>query len=132
MAYAEHDRYLQKFQMIKLSTPTFKRVLNAAPAEAIEEAGRSAGSSVPQSFILSRMGELTPPTVIEYLTLMGAYANLFDYSEISVGGKNSITLSHQLGPKGSLFLANYVDAIFRRAGKTVKITQFEDGITIEV
>jgi len=132
MTYAEHDRYLQKFHMIKISTPTFKRVLNASTVESIVDAGRSAGSSVPQSFILAKMGEITPATAVEYLTLMGAYANLFDYTEISISGKTSITLTHDLGPNGSIFLASYVEAIFKQAGKSVKIAQFADGITIDI
>lgn len=132
MTYAEHDRYLQKFHMIKISTPTFKRVLNASSVEAIVDAGRSAGSSVPQSFMLAKMGEITPASVVEYLTLMGTYANLFDYTEISISGKSTITLTHDLGPNGSAYLASYVEAIFKQAGKNVKITQFADGITIDV
>ena len=49
MAYAEYDRFLQRFRIIKLSNPTFKRILNAATKEAIVQAGSSAGSSVPES-----------------------------------------------------------------------------------
>ena len=132
MTYAEHDRYLQKFHMIKMSTPTFKRVLNASSTEAIVDAGKSAGSSVPQSFMLAKMGEISAASAVEYLTLMGTYANLFDYTEISISGKSSITLTHDLGPNGSLFLASYVEAIFKQTGKNVKIAQFADGITIDV
>jgi hypothetical protein len=132
MTYAEHDRFLQKFHMIKISTPTFKRVLNASSVEAIAEAGKSAGSSVPQSFMLAKMGEISPATTVEYLTLMGTYTNLFDYTEISVAGKSSITLTHDLGANGSLFLASYVEAIFKQTGKSVKIAQFADGITIDI
>ncbi len=35
MSYAEYDRFLQKFHMVKVSSPNFKRVLNAATKEAI-------------------------------------------------------------------------------------------------
>lgn len=132
MTYSEHDRYLQKFHMIKLSTPTFKRILNAANVDAIVEAGKAAGASVPQSFMLAKMGEITPASAVEYLTLMGTYANLFDYTEISVAGKSSITLTHELGTNGSVFLASYVEAIFKQSGRNVRITQFADGITIDV
>jgi len=130
--YADFDRFLQRFHMIKLSTPTFKRILNASAKEAIVEAGASAGSSVPESFILAKMGEITPANAVEYLRLMGTYANLFDYSEISASGKASITLTHELGSNGSLFLASYAEAIFKSVGHNVKITQYADGITIEL
>ena len=132
MAYADYDRFLQKFRMVKLSTPTFKRILNAASKEAIVEAGRSAGSSVPESFILARMGEINAASAVEYLRLMGAYANLFDYSEITSSGKSSVTLTHDLGENGSLFLASYVEALFKGAGKNVKVSQYDNGITVDL
>jgi len=132
MAYADYDRFLQKFRMVKLSSPTFKRILNAATKEAIVEAGRSAGSSVPESFIRARMGEINTASAVEYLRLMGAYANLFDYSEVTASGKSSVTLTHDLGENGSLFLASYMDALFKSAGKDVKVAQYENGITIDL
>lgn len=132
MTFAEYDRFLQKFHMIKLSSPTFKRILNAATKEAIVEAGRSAGASVPESFILAKMGQIDTTNAVEYLRLMGAYANLFDYSQVAPTGRNSITLTHDLGLNGSLFLTSYVESLFKSAGKSVKVSQYENGITIEV
>jgi hypothetical protein len=132
MSYAEYDRFLQKFHMIKVSNPTFKRILNAATKEAIVEAGKSAGSSVPETFILAKMGDINAASAVEYLRLMGAYANLFDYSEITVSGRSSVTLTHDLGVNGSIFLAGYMEAVFKSAGKNVKITQYENGITIDL
>ena len=130
--YSEYDRFLQKFHMIKVSTPTFKHILNAATKEAIVEAGKAAGSSVPESFILAKIGEINTTRAVDYLRLMGTYANMFDYSEITGPGKNSVTLTHDLGANGSLFLANYAETLFKFAGKNVKISQYENGITIEL
>lgn len=118
--------------MIKVSSPTFKRVLNAATKEGIVEAGKSAGASVPESFILAKMGDINPANAVEYLRLMGTYANMFDYSQIAPTGKNSITLTHDLGTNGSLFLSSYVESLFKSAGRSVKISQYENGITIEI
>jgi hypothetical protein len=132
MAYADYDRFLQKFHMVKLSSPTFRRVLSAATREAIIEAGRSAGASIPESFVSAKMGEVNPTTAVEYLRLMGAYANLFDYSQTALTGRNSITLTHDLGANGSVFLASYVEALFKSAGKSVKVTEYDNGISIEL
>jgi len=132
MTYTEFDRFLQKFHMIKVSGPGFKHILNAATAEAIAEAGKSVGASIPESFILAKTGEFTATSAVEQLRLMGAYANLFDYSEIAAAGKVSITLTHDLGPNGSIYLASVAEALFKSAGRNVKITQYENGISIEV
>lgn len=130
--YSEYDRYLQKFNMIKISNPTFKRILNAATKEEIVEAGRTAGASVPASFVLAKMGEITPTNAVEYIALMGTYANLFDYSSTTAAGRTVITLTHDLGPNGSVFLASYMESIFKETGRNVRITQYADGVTIEV
>jgi hypothetical protein len=130
--FAEYDRFLERFRMVKLSTPTLKRIIEAATDEAIVEAGKLAGASVPQSFMLAKSGEISVQIVLEYLRLMGAHANLFDYSDVVHGGKDSVTLTHDLGPKGSLFLANYVQSILNNLDKNAKIMQYPDAITVEM
>jgi len=132
VSYSDYDRYLEKFRMVKISTPTLKRIINAATDEAIVEAGRTAGNSVPESFILAKTGELSLQNALEYLRLMGAHAKMFDYSEVVHNGKVLVTMSHDLGPKGSLFLTNYVEAIFNSVGKVPKVRQSEDAISYEV
>lgn len=99
--FAEYDRFLERFRMVKLSTPTLKRIINAATEEAIVEAGRLAGGSVPQSFMLAKIGEISLESVLEYLRLMGAHANLFDYSDVIHGGKDSVRLPMTLGRRGA-------------------------------
>lgn len=130
LAYAEHDRFLQKFRMVKLSTPTFKRILNAVSKEAAEDAGRKAGATIPESFISAKTGEFNSANGVLYLRLMGTYANLFDYNEFN-SPRAVITLTHDLGANGSEFLAAYSESLFENAGSKVKITQFENSVRIE-
>ena len=130
--FAEYDRYLQKFRMVKLSTPTLKKIINAASDESIVEAGTLAGGSVPQGFMLAKSGEITKEGILEYLRLMGTHANLFDYSEVVHGGVHSVTLSHDLEPKWSLFLASYVQSIVKTLGLAVKVTRMPDAIEIQL
>jgi hypothetical protein len=131
-SYADYDRFLEKFHMVKLSIPTLKRIINAATDEAIVDAGSAAGGSVPESFILAKTGSLSVQSALDYLKLMGAHANLFDYSEVTHEGKTSVTLTHDLGTKGSLFLTRYAEAIFKPLGKQLKIRQLPDAVTFEV
>jgi hypothetical protein len=132
VSYAEYDRFLQKFHMVKLSIPTLKRIINAATEEAIVDAGSAAGAGVPEGFILAKTGELSVQSALDYLKSMGAYANLFDYSEVTHDGNNSVTLAHDLGPKGSMFLTHYVEALFKAMNKELKIHQLPEAITFEV
>ncbi len=131
LTYAEFDRFLKRFGMIKLPLPMLNRVLGAAADEAIIEAGEAVGASVPESFILAKTGELSVANTLEHLRQMGTYANLFEYSEVTHGGKITITLSHELGPKGSLFLASYISSISKSLGMQIKPAQFNDSISFE-
>ncbi len=131
VTYAEYDRYLSKFHMIKLSASTFKRVLNAASEDEISEAGQQAGTSVPVSFILAQKGDFTFENAIEYLRTMGTHANLFDFTESIAGGANTITLTHDLGVRGSVFLANYVESMVKPLGKEFKVVKYPDAVSIK-
>ena len=132
LAYAEHDRYLKKYGLRKVIDPLWDKMLNAASDEAIVEAGKSLGPGVLPSTIISMTGELTVPGILDWLKRMGTYSNLCDYSEISHGGRISVTMAHGDGPKGSLLLASYLDSLFKTAGKQIKITQLRDSVTCEV
>ena len=132
LAYAEHDRYLKKPGLLKVISPLYDKLLNAASDEAIVEAGKSLGPGVLPSTIISMTGELTVPGILDWLKRMGTYSNLCDYSEISHGGKISVTMAHSFGPKGSVLLASYLDSLFKTAGKQIKVTQLRDSVTFEV
>jgi hypothetical protein len=132
LAYAEHDRYLKKHGLLKVITPLFTQLLNAGSDEAIVEAGKALGPGAIPSTIISMTGELTVPGILDWLKRMGTYSNLCDYSEISHGGRISVTMSHGFGPKGSVLLTSYLDALFKTAGKQIKVTQLRDSVTFEV
>src|SRR5271169_2343996 len=117
LTYANYDRPMKRFHMVKVSGSTFRHILQAAKNETIIEAGDLAGSDGPRTSILARSGELTVENALNYLKTMGDYSALFEYSEVMHGGKVSITLTHDFGPKGSLFLQQYVQAIFDPIGK---------------
>ena len=116
LTYANYDRPMKRFHMVKVAGSTFRHILQAAKNETIIEAGRLAGSDGPKASILAKSGELTPENALSYLKTMGNYSALFEYSEMIHGGKVSVTLTHDFGPKGSLFLQEYVRSIFEPIG----------------
>ncbi len=130
--YAEHDRYLKKFGLLKVINPLWTELLNAASEEAIVRAGKALGPGAIPSTVLSMRGELTVPGILDWLKRMGTYSNLCDYSEISHAGKTSVTMALGGGPKESLLLASYLDSLFKTAGVQIKVTQLKDSVTFEV
>ncbi|MDE1857757.1 MAG: hypothetical protein KGI26_01645 [Thaumarchaeota archaeon] len=132
LTYANYDRPMKRFHILKLPTSSFVHILQAATDEAIIEAGKSAGKDVPKTYIQAKWGELTAQNALEYLKATADYTNLFEYSEVVRGGKVSVTLSHDFGAKGSLFLQRYVQAIFEPLGKPPRFLPDENAVSFEL
>ena len=132
LTYANYDRPMKRFHMLKLPASSFMHILQAATDEAIIEAGKSAGKDVPKTYIQAQWGELTAQNALEYLKATADYTNLFEYSEVIRGGRVSVTLSHDFVAKGSLFLQRYVQAIFEPLGKPPRFLPDENAVSFEL
>jgi hypothetical protein len=132
LTYANYDRPMKRFHMVKVSASTFRHILRASKNETIIEAGNLAGSDGPKTSILAKSGELSTENALTYLKTMGNYSALFEYSEVMHGGKVSVTLTHDFGPKGSLFLQEYVRSIFEPIGKPLKFQSDENAVLFEL
>ena len=132
LTYANYDRPMKRFHMIKVPASSFKHILLAATDEAIIEAGKSTGKDVPGTYIRARWGELTVENALSYLKSTADNTNLFEYSEVMHGGKVNVTLTHDFGAKGSLFLQRYVQAIFEPLGRPPKFLPDENAVAFEL
>jgi hypothetical protein len=132
LTYSNYDRPMKRFHMVKVSGSTFRHILQAAKDETIIGAGKLAGSDGPKTAILAKSGEVTPENVLSYLKDMSNYSALFEYSEVMHGGKVSVTLTHDFGQKGSLFLQEYVLAIFGQIGKRPRFQADEHAVLFEL
>jgi len=132
LTYANYDRPMKRFHMVKVSGSTFRHILQAARNETIVEAGKLAGNDGPKTSILARSGEFTVDSALNYLKTMGNYSALFEYSEVMHGGKVNVTLTHDFGPKGSLFLQEYVQSIFEPMGQRPKFLGDENAVIFEL
>ena len=94
--------------MVKLSRPTFRKILEASADHAIREAGKHAGSTLPRSFLLAKKGKVSLEGLIHYFQLMSRYANLFEFNVARDSGSTTLTLVHDLGLKGSEFFGEYI------------------------
>ncbi|OLE84666.1 MAG: hypothetical protein AUF79_17470 [Crenarchaeota archaeon 13_1_20CM_2_51_8] len=114
--YSEFGRFLQRVNAIRLSRKTFGEILNSVSDDSLIKAGQVAGKSAPMALIASKWGKITVNTVIEYIHDLSAYANLFEYYEKNENERWTITLMHELGPKWSTFLTQYIGEAFAAAG----------------
>ena len=75
LAYANYDRPMKRFHMIKVPASSFKHILEAATSEAVIEAGNAAGKDVPNTYIRAKWGELTVENALNYLKTTADYTN---------------------------------------------------------
>jgi len=127
--YSEFGRFLQRINALRLSRKTFGEILNMVSEDSLAKAGVAAGKSAPVALIASKWGKVNVSTVIEYIHDLSAYANLFEYYEKNENERWTITLMHELGPKWSAFLANYISEAFVAAGVQPK-TKISDRAVI--
>jgi len=132
VAYAEYESRLGGLGLLRVTRPTFLQILNAGSDEAMAEAGTIVGEEVTTGVILSSAGEITALLILDWLKRIATYSNLVEYTEISHGGKTSVTLEHSLGPKWSVFLSSYVESLFRSVNKQVKCVRLSNSVTFEV
>ncbi len=132
LTYANYDRPMKRFHMVKLPSSTFKHLLEAATNETVADAGDSTGRDVPKTYIRAKWGDLTVENALSYLKITADYTNLFEYSEVARSGKINVTLSHDFGAKGSLFLQRYVQAIFEPMGRPPKFLPDENAVSFEI
>ena len=87
MSYA-NDRYFQRLGMIKMSKATFRKILNAAPANEIVEVAREVAQNISRTIILARYGTMSLTSVLEYLNNFADYAYFVERSEVVSPGEN--------------------------------------------
>ncbi len=132
VAYSDFERYFRRLGLIKISSATFQRLLSAGSDGEIAKAGQEAGSDTPRSIILAKHGVLNLSTVIDFLNMLSEFGNQFEFGQVEQGGKQILTLLHNLGPKGSIFFLNYAKALFQSIDYIPKISYSDHSVVFEV
>jgi hypothetical protein len=132
VSYSEAGRYSKQVNAIVLSRQTFAELLNEIPEDRLIGVAKTAGKSGPESLITSKYGKLSIDGVIGYIHDLSSYANYFEYSEQNEGGHWTATLTHELGRKWSLFLANYLEQAFAQAGVKARYTISDRSTTLSI
>ncbi len=120
LSYSHYDRLMKRFQVIKIPASTFRTILDGSTDEAVTAAAKTAGESIAKTFIIAKMGAFTIENVLEGFRTSASYINAFEYSEFLAPGKITITLTHNLGKKGTLFIEEWVRCQFALLHKTPK------------
>jgi hypothetical protein len=94
--FSEFDRFMQEFDMVKLSRPTLRKIVVAPSDEAIKEAGRRPGPRFPRASSSQREAR-------RHAKALSTTSALFEFNITRDSTGSTVTLVHDLGVKGSEF-----------------------------
>ena len=131
-AHAEWGRFIDKVGAIRTSKAAYMPLLNAASDEAIIEACRASGPDTPKALILAKHGVLSLRTVLDFIRTASTYGGYAEYNEVEREGRTIVTLIHDLGRKGSLYISEVVGSTFRTINIHPKVTTSDHSVVIEI
>lgn len=132
VSYTEFGRYMRQMRGVTLPHQTFAEIVGTLFDGELTEVGKRAGKSEPQALITSKHGKMTANAVIELIHFLSSNNNLFEYSEKDENGHWTITLTHELGRRWSLFLASYLEEAFAAAGVKAHYTVSDWSTTFSI
>jgi hypothetical protein len=132
LTHANYDIFYDKIGLMRVSQATFSRLVNACSDEVLIETARLTGKDIAKAIILAKHGVLSLTTVLDFIRTGSLYGGYAEYSEVENQGKRSITLMHNHGQKGAIFLRYYFESLFELVGCQPKVTSSEHSVTFEI
>ena len=132
LAHTNLGRFLDRFGTIRMARTSFACLLNTCSDESIVQAAQAIAPDTPKTIILAKHGALSLRSVLDYIRIMSAYGGWGEYSELESQGKLIITQTHDLGRKGSLFISNVLESVFRLANIQPKVSLSEHAVIFEI
>jgi hypothetical protein len=124
--------FQEKLDFMRVNRLTFHRILEGTSDQALMEAGQTSGSETVRTITLGRCGTVTMETVLETISELSEFSDFARYSEIESTGKRVIVLTHELGPKWSVFIRSFVNAAFKLVDCDPKATVGDRSVVVEI
>ena len=128
-----NDRiFLEKLDYMRVNKATFRRIIEGTSDQTLMAAGQFSGRETIRTVTLSRGGQLTVEALLETVCALADFAKCMRYSEIKSNGKEIVVLTHDLGPKWSIFVANLMGSALELIDRVPKITLGDNSVLIEI
>lgn len=129
--YVELDRYMGKFGVLIMSKDTFRLLLSVMSEKDLINIAVQAGSEEPKEFILFKWKTLNADNVVEFLKIYFDHCGYGTYDMERSDGKTVMSIHHNLGEKGSLYLKSFVESIIQSTiEQECESTITKDSLTI--
>jgi len=130
--FSEFDRYAKKISTVKPSGFIFRGLLDAADIDKIIELAKTAGSSIPQAFVVAKSGKVDIDSLLDHLRSLALYAHLYEYSENLDPRGEVVTMIHEFGLNWSIFLVHYITAMFEQVGVSPKLEMSDRSVILSL
>ena len=127
--FADFERFARRVNTLKVSSSIFRSFLEQMESDKIIEIAETAGSSIPQTFAISKSGRVGTESLLDYVRSSAMYAHLFEFNETDDGQRRLITLVHDFGLNWSIFLVHYLTAMFQQIGISPKLEMSDRSVT---
>jgi len=129
--YIEVERHRKRLGTVEISASAFLLLLATASEEDIRRAGSVSGPSVVKAYMLSKWGHESVPNILKFIRENASVTGLYDYSEAASSPK-TITLTHSMGKKWSVYMASFFTAAFEEAGQKIQVEVAEQAVGIKL
>jgi len=130
--YVEFGQFMKKFGMIEMSKGSFRELLDMLDDKNIINFAKSIGSKEPKDFILFKWTDLSVKSISEFIRM---YFEHCGYGMCNMESKDSViivSIHHELGKKGSLFLKSFLEAIIQSTlQKEGNVMMTENSVTLK-
>jgi hypothetical protein len=116
--------------LVALPTPVCAEMLSRLSEEDVLQLGKSAAEGVGKSAVLGRYGKITAETVADTIRIMAQRGGYGTFHEM-LDDKETITFRHELGHKGSIYLAATIERLFQMAGIRPQIEKTEEAVVVQ-
>jgi hypothetical protein len=132
--FAVSDRYYGKSQSITLSPQTIDLLISKISDKDMEEAGELSGAVRPRDRLLMRGRKLDFDSLVWYIEeILGGYNDWFICDHYEQDDEHLFHLRHLYNEKWSIFLAKYIEAMFKAIlDLEVEITEIDDAVTVRI
>lgn len=130
--HVELDQYMKKFGTVEMSKGAFKELLSTLDEKNIINFATSVGSKEPKDFILFKWKKLTSDSVADFIKMYFEHCGYGMCDMQREDSNNTVSIHHDFGKKGSIFLKAFLEAIVQSAlEKESDITTTENSVSLK-
>jgi len=130
--HVEFGQFMKKFGMVEMSRGSFRDLLDILDDKNIINFAKSIGAKEPKDFILFKWAELSPKSISEFISMYFEYCGYGVCNMQTSESKITVSIHHEFGKKGSLFLKSFLEAIIQSTlEKEINVVTTQNSVTLK-